>query len=346
MFRDEASIEVIAGKGGDGVSSFRREKYVIKGGPDGGDGGDGGSVLLVASSELNSLLKVGRAYRYSADNGRPGGPRKCTGGRGQSRRVAVPVGTQVFDADEGTLLFDLAHEGDELLVAKGGQGGKGNVRFANSVRQTPNHCTPGKDGEHRSLNLVLKIFAEVGLLGLPNAGKSTFLSRVTEARPKIADYPFTTLDPQVGIAKVGDYDTLVLADLPGLIEGAAEGAGLGHRFLRHVERCRVLLHLVDVSPGATDEPAEAWRTLERELKNYSEALYKKPRIIVATKHFEDEGSAERLEDLRQAVTEASAEGEQPARVHPISSVTGEGLSELLSLAQTLVREEVDRAQGS
>jgi GTP-binding protein len=346
MFRDEASIEVIAGKGGDGMSSFRREKYVIKGGPDGGDGGDGGSVLLVASSALNSLLKVGRSYRYSADKGQPGGSRKCTGGRGQSRRVAVPVGTQVFDADEGTLLFDLAHEGDELLVARGGKGGKGNVRFANSVRQAPNHCTPGKDGERRSLNLVLKIFAEVGLLGLPNAGKSTFLSRVTEARPKIADYPFTTLDPQVGIAKVGDYDTLVLADLPGLIEGAAEGAGLGHQFLRHVERCRVLLHLVDVSTGATDEPAQAWRTLDRELLNYSAALHAKPRITVATKHFEDEDSAQGLEALRQAVAEAGVESEHPPRVHPISSVTGEGLAELLSLAQTLVRGEVDQAQGS
>ena len=346
MFRDEASIEVIAGKGGDGMSCFRREKYVIRGGPDGGDGGDGGSVLLVASSTLNSLLRVGRSYRYSADKGQPGGSRKCTGARGQSLRVLVPVGTQVFDADEGTLLFDLAHEGDELLVARGGRAGKGNVRFANSVRQAPNHYTPGKEGERRSLNLVLKLFAEVGLLGLPNAGKSTFLSRVTEARPKIADYPFTTLDPQVGIAKVGDYDTLVLADLPGLIEGAAEGAGLGHRFLRHVERCRVLLHLVDVSPGATDEPAEAWRTLDRELLNYSAALHAKPRIVVATKHFEGEGSVEGLETLRQAVAEAGAGGERPTLVYPISSVTGEGLSELLSLAQTLVREEVARTQES
>ena len=345
MFRDEASIEVIAGKGGDGMSSFRREKYVIKGGPDGGDGGDGGSVLLVASGELNSLLKVGRAYRYSADKGRSGGSRKCTGARGQSRRVEVPVGTQVFDADEDILLSDLAQEGDELLVAKGGAGGKGNVRFANSVRQAPNHCTPGGEGERRSLKLVLKIFAEVGLLGLPNAGKSTFLARVTAARPKIADYPFTTLDPQVGIAKVGDYDTLVLADLPGLIEGAAEGAGLGHQFLRHVERCRVLLHLVDVSPGASEEPAQAWRTLERELQNYSAELHAKPRITVATKHFEGEGSEEGLAALREAVVEDGAESGQAARVHPISSVTGEGVPELLALAQTLVREEVDRAQG-
>ncbi len=345
MFRDEASIEVIAGKGGDGVSSFRREKYVIKGGPDGGDGGDGGSVVLVASTELNSLLKVGRAYRYSASKGRAGGPRKCTGARGESRRVLVPVGTQVFDADEGTLLFDLAQEGDELLVAKGGSGGKGNVRFANSVRQTPTHCTPGKDGERRSLKLVLKIFAEVGLLGLPNAGKSTFLSHVTEAKPKIADYPFTTLDPQVGIAQVGNYDTLVLADLPGLIGGAADGAGLGHRFLRHVERCRVLLHLVDVSSSALESPADAWRTLDRELMSYSPELHAKPRITVATKHFEDAESEEGLAALRAAVREAAPQGAE-ARVHPISSVTGEGLPELLAMAQTLVREELGRTQGA
>ncbi len=333
MFRDEAKIEVIAGKGGDGVSSFRREKYVIKGGPDGGDGGDGGSVFLVASSSESSLLKVGRAFRFSAGSGRPGGPRKCTGRRGESLRIEVPVGTQVFNAEDDTLLRDLVEEGEEVCVARGGHGGKGNVRFANSVRQTPNYCTQGGPGESRRLQLILKLFAEVGLLGLPNAGKSTFLSRVTEARPKIADYPFTTLDPQVGIATVGDYDTLVIADLPGLIEGAARGAGLGHQFLRHVERCRALLHLVDVSVGANDPPADAWGVLDEELRTYSAELHRKPRIVVATKHFEDPGSEERLAELKAAV------GDLP--VLAISSVSGEGLPELLGQARELVRGPQD-----
>ena len=332
MFRDEATIEVVAGRGGDGLISFHREKFIQRGGPDGGDGGRGGSVILRASPQVNSLLAVGRRFRYAARAGRPGGSNQRTGASAADVVVEVPVGTQVYDAEHGNLLRDLDGPGVEVVVARGGAGGKGNVRFKNSVRQTPHYATPGGAGEERRLRLELKLFAEVGLLGLPNAGKSTFLSRVTAARPKVADYPFTTLEPQVGIARVGDYDTLVLADLPGLIEGAAQGHGLGHRFLRHVERCGVLMHLVDVSLAAEREPVEAWRALEEELRHYSAELYAKPRLVVATKHFEDEGSEERVRELERATGQ---------RVIGISSVLGLGLGELLAEARRLVRPDPD-----
>lgn len=333
MFRDEAEIEVQAGRGGDGLVSFRREKYVQNGGPDGGDGGRGGDVVLRATRDHASLLKVARRFRYAAPNGVPGGPRTRTGACGERVVVGVPIGTLVFDAEKGNLLRDLIEEGDEVVVARGGRAGKGNTRFANSVRQVPRYATRGAAGEFRRLRLELKLFAEVGLLGFPNAGKSTFLSRVSAATPKIAGYPFTTLEPHVGIATVGDYDTLVIADLPGLIEGASEGQGLGHKFLRHVERCRVLLHLVDVSPSADRDPVEAWQALEQELGRYSEELLAKPRLVVATKHFEDPGSDERLAALRAAVA-----AERPrAEVLPISAATGRGLDEVLRTAQALVR---------
>ena len=336
MFRDEATIEVIAGKGGDGLSSFRREKYVQEGGPNGGDGGDGGSVVLEATHELNSLLVVGRAFRYAAKGGVPGGTNLCTGARGKDVVVQVPIGTLVYDSERGNLLKDLATDGARVIVVKGGKGGKGNKRFANAVRQAPTEFTHGLPGEKRRLNLELKLFAEVGLLGFPNAGKSTFLSRVTQATPKIADYPFTTLEPQVGIATVGDYDTLVLADLPGLIEGASEGHGLGHKFLRHVERCSVLLHLVDVSESADRDPVEAWSALEAELKKASPELFEKPRLVVATKHFEDDASNERLAELQAAVGKV-----QGSEVIPISSVIGTGLEGLLVRARQLARPDVN-----
>lgn len=322
MFRDEAEIEVIAGKGGDGLVSFRREKYVPRGGPDGGDGGDGGSVVLLASAGESSLLRVGRQYRYAAEKGRPGQTQKRHGRGGEDVVVEVPIGTQVHDRDRGNLLFDLDHDGARLVVARGGRGGKGNVHFATSVRQVPRTATKGREGERRQLRLELKLFADVGLVGLPNAGKSTFLSVVTAARPKVADYPFTTLEPQVGIAEVGAGRTLVIADLPGLIEGASEGTGLGHRFLRHVERCKALLHLVDVSASATTPPAEAYRTIRRELEEFSPELHAKPSILVATK-FEDEGDGERLAEL---------EAEAGSRALPLSSVRHEGLREVLGAA--------------
>jgi len=326
MFRDEAAIEVIAGKGGDGLMSFRREKFVPHGGPDGGDGGDGGSVILRATANLNSLLEIGRAYRYEAGKGTPGGPRKKTGARGDDLELDVPVGTLVYDAERGNMLRDLAQDGQELVVALGGKGGQGNVRFATAINQVPRKATRGTSGERRKLRLELKLVAEVGLIGLPNAGKSTFLSRVTAARPKIADYPFTPLDPQVAIADIGGYDTLVIADLPGLIEGAAAGVGLGHRFLKHVERCGVLLHLVDVT--GLEDPREAFQTIERELEEFSTALFQKPRIVVATKVESDE-HVQRAQELAQSIG-------QP--VLQISSVAGKGLSELLEAARQLVRD--------
>ena len=329
-FRDEAEIEVQAGKGGDGIVSFRREAHVPRGGPDGGDGGRGGSVILHATTNVHSLLDIGRRFRYAAKNGQPGGPRNRTGRSGDDLEVQVPVGTLIYDAERGNLLKDLAEPESTLVVAQGGSAGKGNTRFATSVRQVPRKATLGTPGEHRRLRLELKLFAEVGLLGFPNAGKSTFISRVSAARPKIADYPFTTLEPQVGIAPVGDgYDTLVIADLPGLIEGAAEGAGLGHRFLKHVERCRVLMHLVDVSESAERDPVEAWTALEDELRRYSPELHAKPRLTVGSKCFEDDGWEERLAAL------AEASGEE---VLGVSSVLGQGVDPVLHAARRIVRE--------
>ena len=329
-FRDEAEIEVQAGKGGDGIVSFRREAHVPRGGPDGGDGGRGGSVILHATTNVHSLLDIGRRFRYAAKNGQPGGPRNRTGRSGEDLEVQVPVGTLIYDAERGNLLRDLAEPEATLVIAQGGSAGKGNTRFATSVRQVPRKATLGTPGEHRRLRLELKLFAEVGLLGFPNAGKSTFISRVSAARPKIADYPFTTLEPQVGIAPVGDgYDTLVIADLPGLIEGAAEGAGLGHRFLKHVERCRVLMHLVDVSESAERDPVEAWTALEDELRRYSPELHAKPRLTVGSKCFEDDGWEERLAAL------AEASGEE---VLGVSSVLGQGVDPVLHAARRIVRE--------
>lgn len=327
MFRDEAKIEVQAGKGGDGLVSFRREKYVPEGGPDGGDGGRGGSVVLVASSREHSLLRLGRQFRYAAQGGRPGMTKKRAGRSGEDVLLEVPIGTLVYDAERGNLLRDLARDGQRLEVARGGKGGRGNVHFASSVRQVPYEATPGQDGEERRLRLELKLFAEVGLLGFPNAGKSTFLSTVTAARPKVADYPFTTLEPQVGIARVGDHDTLVLADLPGLIEGASEGVGLGHRFLKHVERCGVLLHLVDVSAAAERDPAAAVRALEGELERFSPELHAKPRLVVATK-VEDEAGAEAAGRLAEDLG---------VEVLAISSHRHAGVAEVLSRAHRLCR---------
>jgi len=329
MFRDECEIEVEAGKGGDGLVSFRREKYVAKGGPNGGDGGKGGDVILVASDKVSSLLNIGRKPRYAARNGQPGGPNDKSGEGGDDVVLEVPVGTQVIDREHGHVLADLLEEGRRLVLAKGGKGGRGNASFKSSVHQTPRKAEHGRPGEARAVRLELKLFAEVGLVGLPNAGKSTFLSTVSRATPKIADYPFTTLVPHVGIAAVGDYDTLVVADLPGLIEGAAEGAGLGHRFLKHVERCRVLLHLVDASDEAVDSPEEAIRVIENELERYSPELAGRPRLIAATK----------VEDDASEAAAARLEAALGRPVHRISAVLGTGVEPLLRELRRLVREQ-------
>lgn len=327
MFVDECQIHVAAGRGGDGCLSFRREKYVPRGGPDGGDGGRGASVVLVASGHVNSLLKVARRPHYRAGNGQQGGPSNKSGRGATDLIVEVPAGTQVFDGGRGHLLGDLLEPGARLEVARGGSGGRGNAAFATSVVQAPRQTEPGTPGEKRDLRLELKLFAQVGLVGLPNAGKSTFLSSITRARPKVANYPFTTLSPQVGVAEVGDYDTLVVADLPGLIEGAAEGQGLGHQFLRHVERCRVLLVLADVSDGADTPAEEAVRVLRGELERYSAELATRPWLVAATK-VEDETSRARAAEL---------ERELGRDVRVISSHTGEGVDGLLRELHALVQ---------
>lgn len=329
MFKDECEIQVVAGKGGDGVVSFHREKFVPRGGPDGGDGGSGGSVVLVASEHLNSLLPVSRRYRYAADHGQKGMGQLCSGKSGEDLVIEVPVGTQVFDRARGNLLRDLSKVGMRLVVAQGGNGGLGNARFATAVRQTPRFATEGKAGEERILRLELKLFAEAGLVGFPNAGKSTLLAAVTAATPKIADYPFTTLAPQVGIASLSETETLVLADLPGLIEGASEGIGLGHRFLKHVERCRVILHLVDVSESADPAPLDAWRIVKDELARFSHDLAGKTRLLVATK-VESSDAEARASELERETGE---------RVWRISSAQRKGLRELLIEVHRRVRAE-------
>jgi GTP-binding protein len=329
MFRDEALIEVIAGRGGHGVVGFHREKFVPFGGPDGGDGGQGGSVILVARANMNSLLPIGRRYRYRATDG-DGGQHGLKAGRdGVDLTIEVPIGTQIFDAQRGNLLRDLARDGQTLEIVRGGRGGFGNAHFANSVRQAPKSATLGRDGERRTLRLELKLFAEAGLVGLPNAGKSTFLASVTAATPKIADYPFTTLAPQVGIASISENATLVIADLPGLIEGAAEGHGLGHKFLKHVERCRVILHLVDCSADALEDPVASWRVIAGELAAFSSALADKPCLIVATKVEGDDA------ETRAAALERAA----GQRVWRISSAQRRGLRELLAEAHRIARAD-------
>ena len=336
MFRDEVLIRVQAGKGGDGLVSFHREKFVPKGGPDGGDGGEGGSVVLVTSEHVNSLLELGRKQRYVAPDGGPGSTGKKAGRDAEDLVLEVPLGTQVFDAQYGNLVRDLARAGQRLVVAQGGHGGQGNIHFASAVRQAPRVATKGGPGEAREVRLELKLFAEVGLIGLPNAGKSTLLASVTAATPKIADYPFTTLSPNVGIARVNDHDSLVVADLPGLIEGASQGRGLGFQFLKHVERCKVLVQLVDVSSAAEVDPITAWRVVDQELQQSNPDLHVKPRLVVASKCEDDEAHA-RTDALLAAMRGVSAGGCDTSKILRISAARRSGLTELLARAHALTQ---------
>ena len=283
-FIDEARIEVIAGKGGDGAVSFRREKYIPKGGPDGGDGGRGGSIWAEADRNLNTLVEFRYTRLFRAKNGENGRGAGCYGKGGEDLTLRVPVGTVVQDEDSGELIADLTRHGQRALLARGGKGGLGNLHFKSSTNRAPRQSTPGEAGERRRLHLELKVLADVGLLGMPNAGKSTFIRSVSAARPKVADYPFTTLHPNLGVVRVDADRSFVLADIPGLIEGAAEGAGLGHQFLRHLARTRLLLHLVDIAPldPAADPVAQA-RAIVEELRRYDESLYRKPRWLVLNK---------------------------------------------------------------
>ncbi|HEU4620015.1 MAG TPA: GTPase ObgE [Gammaproteobacteria bacterium] len=283
-FVDEADIWVEAGKGGDGCASFRREKFIPRGGPDGGDGGAGGSVILVAREGVNTLADFRVQRRFRAESGRPGSGRNMTGASGEDLYVPVPVGTEIVDLETEETLGDLKTADEILLVARGGRGGRGNTTFKSSVNRAPRKFTRGAPGEKRHLGLALKLLADIGLLGAPNAGKSTLTRALSAARPKVADYPFTTLHPHLGVVRVGAEKSFVLADIPGLIEGAAEGAGLGIQFLKHLERTRLLLHLVDADPGRPDEEVAAeFRAVESELGRYSERLRRQPRWLVLNK---------------------------------------------------------------
>lgn len=303
-FVDEAPISVQAGKGGNGCLSFRREKFVEKGGPDGGDGGDGGSVYLEADDSLNTLVDYRYQPRYAAESGQPGRGRNCTGAKGEDLVLKVPVGTTIIDADTGETIGDMTEAGERQLVAQGGFHGLGNTRFKSSTNRAPRQTTHGTEGEMRSLKLELKVLADVGMLGLPNAGKSTFIRAVSAAKPKVANYPFTTLVPNLGVVQVQKHRSFVIADIPGLIEGAAEGAGLGIRFLKHLTRCRVLLHLVDLAPFDGSDPVENARAIERELSTFSPTLAGRERWLVLNKT--DLVPAAELEERCQAVVDALA----------------------------------------
>ena len=320
MFVDRVTINVHSGKGGDGAVSFRREKFIPRGGPDGGDGGDGGSVIIVAQAGVDSLAFLAQKRHWNATRGENGSGANCHGRNGESVTLAVPPGTIVYDS-RGFVLKDLAKPGDTLVAAKGGKGGKGNTRFKSSTNRAPRQNTPGEEAEVRELMLELKVIADVGLIGLPNAGKSTLLSRLSRARPEIADYPFTTKFPNLGIVSVGTERQFVLADIPGLIEGAHAGVGLGHEFLRHVERAGLLVHLVEPFPTDGSDPIANYHNIRKELSLYSEELGRRPEIAVMSK-CELPGADEVLEKLQ-----AAASGD----VLPISAVTGTGLNKLLHL---------------
>lgn len=317
MFFDEAEISVHAGRGGNGALSFRREKYVPYGGPDGGHGGRGGHVYLRVNDQLNTLVAFAHQRRFNADSGEPGGASRRHGARGADLYVDVPPGTVVYDAESGECLGDLTEAGETILVARGGRGGRGNEAFKSSTRQTPRFAEHGAPGEETRLRLELKLIADVGLLGLPNAGKSTLLASVSAARPKIAAYPFTTLSPNLGVVEI-DNRSFVMADIPGLIEGAHEGVGLGLQFLRHVERTRLLVHLID---GTSLDPMEDFGTINRELALYSETLAAKPQIVALTKID--------LPDARAMYELLQEEEHDLGEIEAISAVTGEGVRELL-----------------
>jgi GTP-binding protein len=323
-FVDEARIRVEAGKGGDGCVSFRREKFIPKGGPDGGDGGDGGSVFLVGDANLNTLVDFRHQRRHRAESGRPGMGRNRTGASGADAEIPVPLGTRVTDADTGEVIGELLSAGARLRVASGGYHGIGNARFKSSTNRTPRQFTPGKPGEHRDLRLELLLLADVGLLGLPNAGKSSLIRALSSARPKVADYPFTTLYPNLGVVRVGPRRSFVIADVPGLIAGAATGAGLGTRFLKHLSRTRLLLHLVDIAPtNPEDSPAQQVRTLTAELAAFDPGLAARERWLVLNKI--DLLDADTLAERRTALLrELDWQGE----VYAVSATTGAGTEAL------------------
>lgn len=338
-FIDEATVHVVGGRGGDGCVAFRREKYVPRGGPAGGDGGDGGSVILIGDHNLNTLYPFRHQRHLRAKKGRPGEGSNRKGRSGEDIEVAVPLGTLIFDRDSGEQVGEITADGERLVVAEGGRGGKGNARFKTATRQAPRFATDGAEGTERSLRLELRLLADAGLVGLPNAGKSTLISRISAARPKVADYPFTTLVPQLGVVERGTDSPFVVADLPGLIAGAAEGAGLGHQFLRHIERCRVLVHLVELAAPAADFEGgtgmeESLAAIEAELEAFDRDLLRRPRLLVGSKL--DAAEPSRCEALRAAAQRRGLESME------VSGVSGAGLDRLLTwIAEALASETSD-----
>ena len=337
MFVDYAKIIIESGKGGDGAATFRREKYVAAGGPDGGDGGKGGDIYFEVDPDSNTLIDFRFTKKFKAKNGENGSGNRCFGKSGEDLTVKVPKGTIVKDAETGKVIVDMSEDGQRELILKGGRGGKGNVHFATSTRQAPHFTIDGEKGKLKEVILELKLLADVGLIGFPNVGKSTILSRVTAATPKIADYHFTTIDPNLGVVKTEHGDSFVLADIPGIIEGASDGVGLGIQFLRHVERTRLLLHVIDVAGTEGRNPVDDFNKINEELKKYSEKLAGRKQIIVANKidSMQDENNYKELEELAK---------NNGLEIFKISAVTGEGLNELFNyvaeIIKTLPKEDI------
>ncbi len=328
MFIDEAEIYAKAGDGGNGCMSFRREKFIPKGGPDGGDGGKGGDVYFQAVENLDTLMDFAGKHHWQAQNGQPGSGNNKHGANGQDLIIPVPPGALIYDVDLNLLLKDLNNVGMKVCVCRGGRGGKGNKAFATSTNQAPRHAEPGKKGQERNIRLELKLIADVGLVGMPNAGKSTLISRTSGARPKIADYPFTTLEPVLGIVELNDFRRFVMADIPGLIEGAHNGAGLGFEFLKHIERTRIIVHILDIMPTVGSDPTANYKTIRNELKRYSKELTQKKEVIVANKiDLDPDGKI--VKDLRKKLKK---------EIYPISAVTGSGIKELAELLWQKVKE--------
>lgn len=328
MFVDRVTIEVRAGNGGNGCMSFRREKYVPRGGPDGGDGGDGGSIIMVAEAGVDTLSALAHRKQWRADRGGHGLGSQCHGRKAEDLIIKLPPGTVIMDADHGHVLKDLSTIGESVVAARGGRGGKGNMRFKSATNQAPREHTPGEEGESRRLTLELKVIADVGLVGKPNAGKSTLLSRISRARPEIADYPFTTKVPHLGIVHLDMDRSLVIADIPGLIEGAHEGAGLGHEFLRHVERTRVLIHLVEPEPIDGTDPIENYRAIRSELDQYGHGLGERTEIVAVSK-----AELPTAAEVQKKLAEVTGRD-----VLLFSSVTGQGLDRVLQAAYTALAE--------
>jgi len=336
MFIDTARIFVKAGNGGNGAVSFRREKYIAAGGPDGGDGGKGGDVVFIADESIRTLVDFRYKRHYRAEPGRSGGSSNCTGRNGEDLVIKVPPGTVIKDEETGRILADITKPGQSAIIAKGGKGGKGNQHFATPTRQAPNFAKSGEPGEERWILLELKLLADVGLIGYPNAGKSTLLSVVSAATPKIADYPFTTLEPNLGVVAVDDNESFVLADIPGLIEGAHKGAGLGHEFLKHAERTRILIHVVDISGVEGRDPAKDFDIVNGELVQYSPVLANKPQVVAANK-MDLPGAEENLAGFRAAVEPRGYE------VFPISAAAGRGTKELMRHVARMLKDMPETA---